>query len=125
MSEFAKEPVAHKCERKEWDGYCNVCRPVCDNCGAVGAGNKTEADGFCFDCRVPDWSEEYCIAVKKAGHGPAILGRAAWEMAQKVSVKTADGKMGPAIRGEITEQNWNYMKHSVFGDYNSPPKDAA
>lgn len=122
LSEFAREPQApHKCEKKQWDGKCDVCRPKCDNCGAA---YQTESDGACFDCRVPDWTEEHCIAVKKAGHGPGIIGRAAWEKAQAVAIKTNDGKAGPAIRGEVTEQNWNYMKHSVFGDYNSPPKVA-
>lgn len=122
LSEFAKEaPQAHKCEKKQWDGFCNECRPKCENCGAP---YQTGEDGACFDCRVPDWSEEHCIAVKKAGHGPGIIGRAAWEKAQAVAIKTNDGKAGPALRGIVSRHEWDFrpVSEGGMGPY---PGDAA
>ena len=70
-------------------------------CPSCGSAYAPAADGYCFDCRIPNWTEEEALAHKR--FGPGIIGKAAWEYCQSVSEKTGDGKFGPALLGIVPE----------------------
>lgn len=88
LSEFATQPVV-------------ATEPPKVECASCGSNYPTEKDGYCFDCRIPNWTDEEAIAHKR--FGPAIIGKAAYELALSVGERTGDGKFGPALLGQLPD----------------------
>ena len=81
-------------------------------CASCGAAFPTGEDGYCFDCRIPNWTDEQALEHRR--FGPGIIGKAAHEYAWSVAERTGDGKFGPAILGQLPD-SYKDMR----------PKDAA